>query len=49
LESGDILQSVTVELAPVEEEPGLLEARWEAEVEFSELCTFEFGIFPTDP
>lgn len=49
LESGEILQSATVELAPVEEEPGLLEARWEAEVEFTELCTFEFGIFPTDP
>jgi hypothetical protein len=49
LESGEILHSATVELAPVEEEPGLLEARWEAEVEFTELCTFEFGILPMDP
>jgi hypothetical protein len=49
LESGEILQSATLELAPVEEEPGLLEARWEAEVEFTEPCTFEFGIFPADP
>jgi hypothetical protein len=49
LESGDILQSATLELASVEEEPGLLEARWEAEVEFTEPCTFEFGIFPADP
>ncbi|MDH3604857.1 MAG: hypothetical protein OEU26_35070, partial [Candidatus Tectomicrobia bacterium] len=49
LESGAILQSATVQLTPVEEEPGLWEARWEAEVEFTELCTFEFGILPSDP
>lgn len=49
LESGEILHSATVELAPVAEEPDLLEARWEAEVEFTELCTFEFGILPADP
>jgi hypothetical protein len=48
LESGDTLQSATVQLTPVEEEPGLLEARWEAEVDCTERCTFEFGILPVD-
>jgi hypothetical protein len=38
-----------VALKPVEEQPGLLEARWEAEVEFTERCTFEFGVLPEDP
>jgi hypothetical protein len=49
LASGEILQSATVKLTPVAEEPDLLEARWEAEVEFTELCTFEFGLLPLDP
>lgn len=47
--SGDVLQSATVNLTPVAEEPGLLEARWEAEVACTDLCTFEFGILPRDP
>jgi hypothetical protein len=47
-EPGDVLQSAEVQLTPVEEEPGLLEARWEAEIEFTERCTFEFGIVPRD-
>jgi hypothetical protein len=46
LESGDIQHSASVQFSPVEEEAGLLEARWEAEVEFTEHCTFEFGIIP---
>lgn len=49
LESGEILYSAEVHLTRVEEEPGLLEARWEAEVEFTEHCTFEFGVLPRDP
>jgi hypothetical protein len=49
LPSGDILQDAMVALKPVEEQPGLLEARWEAEVEFTERCTFEFGVLPEDP
>ena len=48
LESGDVLQSAEVQLTPVEEEPGLLEARWEAEIEITERCTFEFGVLPRD-
>jgi hypothetical protein len=48
-ESGEMLQSAEVRLTPVDEEPGLLEARWEDEVEFTERCTFEFGILPRDP
>lgn len=48
LESGEILHSAPVELTPVEEDPGLLEARWEAKVEFTERCTFEFGVLPRD-
>lgn len=43
-DSGEILQSAAVELASVAEEPGLLEARWEAEFELTERCTFEFGV-----
>ena len=46
LESGEIRHSASVQFAPVEEEPGLLEARWESEVEFTERCTFEFGVIP---
>jgi hypothetical protein len=46
LESGEIQHSASVAFTPVEEEPGLLEARWEADVEFTERCTFEFGVIP---
>jgi hypothetical protein len=46
LASGDIWHSASVQFSPVEEEPGLLEARWEAEIEFTEPCTFEFGVIP---
>lgn len=48
LESGEIRHSASVALTPVEAEPGLLEARWEAEMELTERCTFEFGIIPKD-
>ena len=48
LASGDIVQSAIVVLTAVEEEAGLWEARWEGEIEFSEGCTFEFGILPGD-
>jgi hypothetical protein len=46
--AGDILHSASVELVGVEEEPGLLEARWEAEATFGALCSFEFGVLPRD-
>ena len=49
LASGEIQHSASVALTPVAEEPGLLEARWEAEVAFTEHCTFEFGVIPRDP
>jgi hypothetical protein len=46
LASREIWHSASVQFSPVEEEPGLLEARWEAEIEFTEPCTFEFGVIP---
>ncbi len=49
LASGETLYSATVAFVPVEEEPGLLEARWEADIEFPGHCTFEFGVLPRDP
>jgi hypothetical protein len=48
LESGDVWHSAEVQLTPVAEEPGLFEARWEADIVLTEHCTFEFGIVPRD-
>ena len=48
LESGEVWRSASVTLAPVEEEPGLWEARWEAEIAFTERCDFEFGVISRD-
>ena len=48
LESDEVWRSDSVTLAPVAEEPGLWEARWEAEIAFTERCDFEFGVISRD-
>ena len=48
-EGGEVQHSASVTLTPVAEEPGLWEARWEAEIAFTEPYAFEFGLIPRDP